>query len=113
MDAVEDERHADGGGTEPARERREHGEVYGHHRCDRRYVSTAHESDMSLKPRRSVARWRAELAEFAHGERTADKTEYDEDVADELDVDKSTASGVLRRGEARVLKKFLTGVRDE
>lgn len=33
-----------------------------------------------------------------------------EDVAAELDIDKSTASGVLRRGEARVLKRFLTGV---
>lgn len=32
-----------------------------------------------------------------------------EDAADELGVDKSTASGVLRRGEARVLKRFLTG----
>ncbi|WP_135821221.1 helix-turn-helix domain-containing protein [Halostella litorea] len=31
------------------------------------------------------------------------------DVAAALDVDKSTASGVLRRGEARVLKRFLTG----
>ena len=36
-----------------------------------------------------------------------------EEVADELGIDKSTASGVLRRGEARVLKKFLTGVRGE
>lgn len=32
-----------------------------------------------------------------------------EEVADELGVDKSTASGVLRRGEGRVLKRFLTG----
>lgn len=36
-----------------------------------------------------------------------------EEVADELGVDKSTASGVLRRGEARVLKKFLTGAGGE
>ena len=36
-----------------------------------------------------------------------------EDVADKLGVDKSTASGVLRRGEARVLKRFLTGVGGE
>lgn len=32
-----------------------------------------------------------------------------EEVADEMGVDKSTASGVVRRGEARVLKWFLTG----
>jgi len=31
------------------------------------------------------------------------------ELADEIGVDKSTASGVLRRGEARVLKRFLTG----
>ena len=31
------------------------------------------------------------------------------DLAATLDVDKSTASGVLRRGEARVLEWFLTG----
>jgi predicted DNA binding protein len=35
------------------------------------------------------------------------------ELADELDIDKSTASGVLRRGEARVLKRFLTGVGGE
>lgn len=31
------------------------------------------------------------------------------DVADELGVDKSTASGVLRRGEGRIVKWFRTG----
>jgi len=31
------------------------------------------------------------------------------DVAAELDVDTSTASGVLRRGQARIVKSFLTG----
>ena len=31
------------------------------------------------------------------------------ELADEVGVDESTASGVLRRGEARVLKRFLTG----
>lgn len=31
------------------------------------------------------------------------------DLATEADVDKSTASGVLRRGEARIVKWFLTG----
>jgi len=36
-----------------------------------------------------------------------------EEVADEMGVDKSTASGVLRRGEARVVKRFLTGVGGE
>ncbi|MDZ7688175.1 MAG: helix-turn-helix domain-containing protein [Halobacteriales archaeon] len=36
-----------------------------------------------------------------------------EELADEIGVDKSTASGVLRRGEARVLKRFLTGVGGE
>lgn len=34
------------------------------------------------------------------------------EVADALDVDESTASGILRRGEARVLKWHLTGARD-
>ena len=35
------------------------------------------------------------------------------ELADEIGVDKSTASGVLRRGEARVLRWFLTGVDGE
>ncbi len=36
-----------------------------------------------------------------------------DELADELGVDKSTASGVLRRGEARVLKRFLTSAGGE
>jgi predicted DNA binding protein len=31
------------------------------------------------------------------------------DIADELDIDKSTASTVLRRGESRLVKRYLTG----
>ena len=31
-----------------------------------------------------------------------------EDLADDLEVDKSTASGVLRRGEGRIVTWFLT-----
>jgi predicted DNA binding protein len=34
------------------------------------------------------------------------------DLADEIGVDKSSASTVLRRGEARILKQFLTGPDD-
>lgn len=34
------------------------------------------------------------------------------ELADDLEVDKSTASGVLRRGEARIVTWFLTGADD-
>ena len=34
------------------------------------------------------------------------------DLAEDLEVDKSTASGVLRRGEARIVTWFLTGADD-
>jgi predicted DNA binding protein len=34
------------------------------------------------------------------------------DVAAEFDVDKSTVSGVLRRGEGRILKRALTGIEE-
>ncbi|WP_255190899.1 helix-turn-helix domain-containing protein [Natronobeatus ordinarius] len=36
-----------------------------------------------------------------------------EELADDLGIDKSTASGILRRGERRVLAHVLTGVRGE
>lgn len=35
------------------------------------------------------------------------------ELADEMGIDESTASGVLRRGEARVVKQFLTGLGGE